>query len=93
MEGPIHHFSNINFGPGDVGISQPGPSILNFSRCSEELPDLLYKNGRTYLPFVILVRAPCFQQNVSACERKQRASNVPADGDKFETSSGIFIGG
>ena len=50
---------------------------------------------------VIFVHAACFQQIVSACECKQRASNVPAEGDKrknkLETSSSnfdeIFIGG
>ena len=64
---------------------------------------MLYNNGRTYLLCVIFVHAPCFQQIqqlVRACEFKQRARNVPAEGDerknKFETCSsnfnGLFIG-
>ena len=61
-----------------------------------EFPDLLYNNGRTYLLRVFVVHAPCFQQIVSACECKQRASNVPAEGaerkNKFETSSSDFTG-
>ena len=50
---------------------------------------MLYNNGRTCLLCVIFVHAPCFQQIqqlVRACEFKQRASNVPAEGDERKTS-------
>ena len=72
------------------------PLDLTFFCAAGDFPDLLYNNGRTYLLCVIFAHAACFQQIVSACESKQRASNVPAEGDKrknkFETSTSVLIG-
>ena len=87
-------------GPETWELDSQAPRFYIFCAVGD-FPDLLYHNGRTYLLCEVFVHAPCFQQIVSACECKQRASNVPAEQDKrknkFETSSsnfnGIFTGG